>query len=187
MEVILASQSPSRKMLLNSLKIPFKIIPHTVDEDFYKNQIQDPYLLCQTLAQKKASSVQKKGNWVIGVDQMASLRGQVFGKPQTKEKAIDTLRQLSGKTHELISGMFIQKPDGSFFKDLIINKMSMKSLTQKQIERYLEIDQPFKCAGSYRIEGRGISLFEKIESPDFNSIMGLPLISLCQHLPIEEW
>jgi len=181
-KIILASQSPARKKLLNSMKISFTAIPPKVDEDSYKKKIKDPKNLCQTLARMKTKSINNKNCWVIGSDQIVYLNGQILGKPGNKQKAIETLSLLQGKTHQLMTALCLQRPDGSYFEDLVINHMSMRTLTQKQIEFYLEQDKPYGCAGSYTIEKRGISLFERIDSPDFNAIIGLPLISLCSQL-----
>lgn len=183
-EIILASQSSARKKLLSSLEIPFIIIPPSVDEDSYKRKIQNPKILCQTLARAKAESINKTDCWVIGSDQIVHLDGHILGKPGNKSKAIETLLFLQGKTHELMTALCLQRPDGSCFEELVINYMSMRALTQKQIEFYLDQDKPYECAGSYTIEKRGISLFEKIDSPDFNAIIGLPLISLCSQLKL---
>ena len=157
-------------------------MPHCVDEEKYKNKILNIPLLCQTLAQEKALSIQQKQAYVIGVDQMVSLNNSAFGKPKTKAKAVETLTALQGKTHELISALYLQKPDGSFFKKLTVNRLTMHPLTQTQIEFYLNQEKPYECAGSYKAEGLGVSLFSKIESPDFNAIIGLPLIALCNEL-----
>jgi len=94
------------------------------------------------------------------------------------------MSELQGKTHQLMTAFFLQKPDNSYFEELVISHMSMRPLNQKQIEFYLNQDKPYGCAGSYTIEKRGISLFEKIDSPDFNAIIGLPLISLCSQLKL---
>ena len=182
--IILASQSPARKKLLDSLKIPFTVIPPQVDEEVYKKKIKDPKNLCQTLARLKVESLQKKNCWIIGSDQIVYLEGRIFGKSGNRLKAMETLSLLQGKTHQLMTALHLQRPDDSYFEELIINKMSMRPLTQKQIEFYLNQDQPFACAGSYTIEKKGITLFEKIDSPDFNAIIGLPLISLCSQLKL---
>lgn len=184
MNIILASSSKSRKKLLHSLKIPFEVIPHQVDEKPFQKRILNPRSLCRILARAKVESVNKKNFWVIGADQMAFLDGQMFGKPKTKAKAFEMLSTLQGKTHELVTALCLQRPNGSYFEDLIINRMTMKPLTKKQIEFYLEKEIPYHCAGSYTIEGLGISLFEKVETSDFNAIIGLPLISLCSQIPI---
>ena len=182
--IILASQSPARKKLLNSIKLSFTVIPSKVDEELYKKKIKDPKTLCQTLARTKVESINNKNCWVIGSDQIVYLSGQILGKPGNKLKAIETLSLLQGKTHQLMTALCLQRPDGSYFEELIVNSMSMRTLTQKQIEFYLDQDKPYGCAGSYTIEKRGISLFEKIDSPDFNAIIGLPLISLCSQLKL---
>ena len=184
-KVILASDSPSRKQLLQSLGLPFQVMSHKVDEIQFQKKIKDPYILCPLLAKKKIQSIQKKNVWVIGADQMVYCKKKIFGKPKTKAKALQTLSFLQGKNHELVSALCLQKPDGSFFEDTVVNKMKMRPLTKKQIEYYLNQDQPYHCAGSYRIEGAGISLFEQVETRDFYSIMGLAIISLCSQLPLQ--
>ncbi len=160
------------------------MIPPSVNEEVYKRKIKDPKTLCQTLAQVKAESVNKKNCWVIGSDQVVHLKGRIFGKPGNKNKAVEILSLLEGKTHELMTALYLQKPDGSYFEELTTSKMSMRTLNQKQIEFYLDQDEPYGCAGSYTIEKRGITLFEKIDSPDFNAIVGLPLISLSSQLKL---
>ena len=182
MNLILASSSPSRQKLLSSLGIPFKTVPHSVNEEEYQNRIQSPELLCSTLARKKVESIDLKNVFILGVDQMAHLNGKLIGKPGNREKALETLLFLQGKTHELVSALCLKKPDGSFFEETLIHKMSMRPLTKKQIEFYLDKDQPYSCAGSYRVESLGLALFEKIDSPDFNAIIGIPLISLFNEL-----
>ena len=185
-DIILASQSPARKKLLSSAGISFKVIPHKVDEEAYKKKIQDPKILCQTLARVKVESIRKTNCWVIGSDQIVYVNGQILGKPGNKQKAIETLTSLQGKTHQLMTALCLQKPDGSSFEELVVNHMSMHPLNQKQIESYLDQDEPYGCAGSYTIEKRGIGLFEKIDSPDFNAIIGLPLISLCSQMKLRD-
>ena len=186
MKIILASSSKPREKLLRSLGLSFQVVPHRVDEQAYKNKISDPGLLCRTLARAKALSVQQKNFYVIGADQMAVFNGKAFGKPKTKEKAFEVLSLFQGKTHELATGFYLQKPDGSFFEDLIISRMTMRSLTKKQIESYLEKDEPYQCAGSYTIERLGVGLFKKIETPDFTAVIGLPLLCLCSQIPFLE-
>ena len=182
--IILASQSPSRKKILASLGIPFEIIPSKIDENLYKKKIQNPYTLCQTLAEAKVKAIRKNDCWVIGVDQVATINGKIFNKPKTHKNAVETLKQLQGQTHELLTAMYLQKPDGSYHQELVINKMYMRPLTEEEIHHYLHQDQPYECAGSYTIEKKGISLFEKIDSPDFNAILGLPMIILCSQLQL---
>jgi len=178
MQLILASSSPARQKLLKSFNISFKVIPHNVDEKKYQRQIKSAPLLCQTLARKKVESISSKNVFILGADQMAFFEGKLIGKPEGKQKAFETLQLLQGKTHELVSALCLKRPDGSFFEDLVISQMSMRSLTSQQIESYLNQEKPYACAGAYQIESLGLCLFEKIDSPDFNAIIGIPLTSL---------
>ena len=182
--IILASQSPARKKILSSLKIPFDVIPSKINEDIYKEKIKDPYELCKTLAKVKVESINETNCWIIGADQMATLSGKVFNKPKTHDRAIWTLQQLQGQTHELLTALCLKAPDNSYHEEMVVNRMRMRSLTTKEIEHYLQQDQPYECAGAYTIEKKGISLFEKIDSPDFNAILGLPTIILCSKLQL---
>lgn len=182
MRIILASKSPSRKKLLASLQLPFEVIVSEVKEEPYHQSISDPYKLCTTLARLKVEASGKKDAWVIGADQMVYCDGEIFGKPKTHSNSIKTLSRLQNRTHELISGLCIQKPDGSFFEKSIISKLTMKPLTEEQINRYLEIDKPYECAGSYKLESVGVSLFEKIETTDFTAIIGLPMLTVGNQL-----
>ena len=189
MRIILASGSESRQKLLLSLGLPFETLPHGVDEEALKKKIKDPHVLCPELARAKVKSAYQQGAFVIGADQMVLLKGRfskthVFGKPKTFDRAFETLSFLQGKSHELICALCLQKPDGSLFEKTTINQMTMRPLSDEQIKFYLEQDRPYNCAGAYRIEKRGISLFEKIETPEFYSILGLPMISLCSQIPI---
>ena len=182
--IILASQSPARKKILTSLGVSFEVIPSNVDESVYKDSIKDPYKLCATLAKEKTQSIDKKDCWIIGADQVATLNGKIFNKSKTHEKAVENLKELQGKTHELLTAVCLKKPDGSYYEELVVSKMSMRSLTEEEIHFYLKQDQPYECAGSYTIEKRGISLFEKIDSPDFNAILGLPIMSICHQMEL---
>ena len=182
-ELILASQSSYRKELLDRLHLPFKQVASNVDEDGEKQKGLKPLVLAKALAFKKAQSVlmQFPNAIVIGSDQVATLDGQVLGKPGSPEKALNQLSQLSGKTHSLITSVCVMSLERSVEFQNITN-LSMKVLAKGRLENYISIDQPFDCAGSYKIEGLGISLFEKIDTTAFTSIIGLPLIQLTQAL-----
>ena len=182
--IILASQSPARKKILSSLGIPFETIPSKLNEQTYKDSIKDPYKLCSTLAQKKTQSIDKKNCWIIGADQIATLNGKMFNKPKTHEKAVETLEALQGQTHLLLTALCLKKPDNSYYEELVVSQMTMRPLGIEEIHFYLNQDKPYDCAGSYTIEKRGISLFEKINSPDFNAILGLPIMSLCHQMEL---
>ena len=179
MELILASTSPYRKAQLESLGLQFTCAKPPIDEDAHKNPTLSPLALCQKLSLLKAQSLssQNKNHIIIAADQLVNFKGVVLGKPGTLKNCADQLHQLSGKTHELITSLTL------LFKDQIHQHtdhtfLTMKSLSLSQCLAYAEQDQPMDCAGGYKIEKAGIGLFSKIETQDFTSIQGLPLMSL---------
>ena len=188
-KLILASSAPSRRALLERLSIPFEAISPHVDEKAWERNITDPVQLTQTLAIQKAKSVfahyQKRNSQqnitVIGADQLAHLQGQILGKPLSKEKAVEQLSSLRGKTHELITSVSIcGRQQATQWTH--IDYLTMRPLGKEQIEYYLQQDAPFQCAGSYRLEKSGIALFDRISTSDYTAIIGLPLIELSKRL-----
>ena len=185
MELILASTSPYRRALLGRLGVPFRVAAPNVDEDVYKAHGWPPHVLALELAVLKAAAVSSAhpGAHVIGSDQVADLDGVMLGKPGTVEAAVDQLRALRGRTHRLTTSVAIF---GSEFEEALFHTeetlLTMRSLDDDAIRRYVEVDQPLDCAGSYKIEARGITLFERIEAKDFTAIEGLPLIGLTSML-----
>ena len=176
-QLILASTSKYRQELLSRLAFPFTATPPLIDEEKEKDPRLAPQALAEKLAQLKAASLKGAGKVIIGGDQLVSFEGKILGKPHTKEKAIDQLFAMQGKTHELITAICVYDGEKALpYTD--ITKMHMKSLSREQISRYVDLDQPLDCAGSYKIEKHGIMLFDKIESQDFTAIQGLPLIAL---------
>jgi len=186
-KLILASSSPYRIELLNRLNIPFSSHSPKVDESQFKQKGFSPDQLAIELA--KAKAIKLSGEFstsiIIGSDQVASLDGEIFDKPGSIENAQRQLQSLHGKTHQLITAVYLwsEQKSSSFIN---ITNLEMNSLTSQQISRYVELEQPLNCAGSYKIEGLGISLFKNVNMSDYTSIIGLPLIELCQHLR-EHW
>ena len=183
MNILLASQSPNRKRLLTQAGIPFESFVPNIDEHQYINDQDPPEAICLKIAQKKAQKAIEKhpNSLIIASDQMAYLNKSFYGKALTPQKACQNLLQLQGQTHRLITSLYMHYK-GETFTHNSISEMSMRSLTQKQIENYVQLDQPLHCAGSYHIESLGIGLFTKIKTEDFNSIIGLPLIVLINQL-----
>lgn len=180
--LVLASTSVYRKTLLAQLGLPFDTQAPAFNEETAKFSFQgSKYDLCLLLAQGKAKSLATEQNCVIGSDQMALLDSETLGKPKNKENAIQQLLKMQGRTHELITSVsvFFQNKEVQFLNK---TRLKMKPLSTQQIENYLELDLPFDCAGSYKIEKHGISLMDKIETDDFTAIQGLPLIQLAQTL-----
>lgn len=179
--LVLASTSPYRRELLERLDIPFHAERPLFDEESGKDPSLKPADLCQHLAFKKAESLTRPGVVVIGGDQLVSLHGKILGKPGSREKALAQLMELNGKTHELLTAICVI--DGPrIIHHLDRTRLHMKTLSAQQLERILELDQPFDCAGSYKIEKHGLALMEKIESEDFTAIQGLPLLALSRML-----
>jgi septum formation protein len=177
MPLLLASTSPYRRELLGKLGLSFAAKAPICDEDAFKKIIKDPVRLATTLAFEKAKSLANLQNIVIGGDQLVALDNQIFGKPKTPEKACDQLRQMSGKTHELVTAVCVFA-GGEPHPILNITRLKMRQLSLKEIENYVGLDQPMDSAGSYKIEKSGLTLFEKIECEDFSAIQGLPLMAL---------
>jgi septum formation protein len=178
-ELILASTSPYRRELLARLHLPFTTLKPNFDEDAHKAKLSNlkPAQVAITLAEGKVQSLATSSNCVIGGDQLLSFENQILGKGGNVESAMKQLRMLQGREHELITATtVIFKGEQKTF--LVIAKMKMRKLTESQIQKYIEVDNPIDCAGSYKIEKSGIALFEKIDCPDMTAIQGLPLTEL---------
>lgn len=185
MEIILASQSPNRKRLLSKTGLAFKVFSPNIQEDHLMDS-KYPEQSCLNIARQKALKAQSlyKESLIIACDQMAYCEGKLFGKALTEKKAIEVLIKLQGKSHQLMTGLYLLWEDKRFYY-LCKSKMKMRSLSPRQIKNYVSKEQPLQSAGCYHIESQGIKLFEKIETEDFNAIEGLPLITLLNQL--SEW
>jgi septum formation protein len=179
--LVLASTSGYRRSLLERLGLPFRCRAPLCDESTLQRDSAElePRRLAEMLALAKVSSLaeEEAGSTIIGCDQLVSFAGRVFGKPGTPERAIDHLLSMSGQTHELITALVvIRGPE--VFRHTDITRLRMRPLARDAIERYVTADRPFDCAGSYKLESRGIVLFDRIETEDHSAITGLPLIAL---------
>ena len=181
MDLILASTSPYRRELLERLGIPFRCVAPLVDEEKLKADMAGatPQELAEALASLKAFSVAQvePDAVVIGGDQLVFFEGSILGKPGTVERAIEQLRAMSGRSHELITAVQVIC-SGQFFPHTDVTTLRLRRLTLDEIRRYVGADRPLDCAGSYKLESRGIALFERIDSDDHSAIVGLPLIGL---------
>lgn len=183
MPLVLASTSPYRRELLARLRLPFTCEPPGVDEDAVKQALPDPAAVVAELARQKARAVAARcpTALVIGSDQGACLDGTLLDKPGTAAAACAQLQRLSGRTHELRTAVALVHPHG-LVEWTDVTRLSLRPLTRAEIERYVAAEQPLDCAGSYKIEGLGITLFERIESADQTAIQGLPLLRLAAEL-----
>ena len=176
MRLVLASTSPYRAALLERLGLPFEVAPSHVDERAIEREGDPPAVLVRRLARAKAERVARAhpGALVIGSDQAAVIDGAVLGKPGTAERACAQLRAMAGRTHELLTAVCVVAPQG-LREHTDVHRLTMRALSDAQIARYVALEQPLDCAGSYKIEGLGAALFGAIEGQDPTAIVGLPL------------
>ena len=184
MKIILASESPYRKELLERLHLDFNCRPAYIDEESVWKRNISPLELSIELAKMKALKVLEKNqhSLIIGSDQVICLDNQIFGKPKTEENALKQLKQLQSAPHKLITSVCLASDEKiiTFSNETILS--IRKDLNEQQLKHYVSRDLPLNCAGSYKIEGMGIALFEKVETTDFTSIIGLPLMELSKKL-----
>lgn len=179
MELILASTSPYRQQLLHRLGVPFRSVAPQVDEVAARRPEWTPQEMATNLASLKALDVANHfpAAFVIGSDQVAECEGQVLGKPGDRTGAIRQLTFLSGKTHTLWTAVACAV-EGELLTHLDRTRLTMRPLTTSEIERYVDSESPWDCAGSYKFESRGITLFDAVETTDPTSIIGLPLMTV---------
>ncbi len=183
--MILASTSRYRRELLARLGLPFRSIGPEVDETPRRDEM--PRTLALRLAEAKALAVASRfpGTLVIGSDQVAELDGRALGKPGTLAAAETQLAASSGRCVQFHTALCLADTRGG--KTTVttaadVTRVVFRSLENAEIRRYLEIEQPFDCAGSFKCEGLGITLFERIENEDPTALIGLPLIALSRML-----
>lgn len=176
-ELILASGSPYRAELLARLRLPFATAHPDVDETPHPGEF--PAALTRRLANAKADAIacQSPDAWVIGSDQVADLVGRILGKPGNRDTAIAQLSGMSGRTIHFHTSVCLRHSDGRRLQALDITTVRFRVLAAEEIARYLDAEQPYDCAGSFKCEGLGISLFKDIQSRDPTALVGLPLIA----------
>jgi len=180
--LILASTSPYRRSLLARLALPFETVAPSVDESPLAGE--SPVALAARLAQAKAGcvSVAHPGATVIGSDQVAELDGEPLGKPGTVARAIEQLRLCSARTVRFLTAVTLVGPDGSLWHHTDTTLVHVRTLEESEIRRYVQRESPLDCAGSFKAEGLGISLFQSVDSQDPTGLTGLPLIWVAQRL-----
>jgi MAF protein len=180
--LILASSSPFRRELLQRLGLPFETAVPDADETPLADET--PQALVRRLAEMKARAVgATHSGLIIGSDQVASTGSDILGKPGTHEKALAQLAFLSGKRVSFHTGLcLLNSASNAIQVDVVPFHVRFRPLTEAQIERYLTAEQPYNCAGSFKSEGLGITLFERMEGEDPTALIGLPLIRLTSML-----
>lgn len=186
--LVLASTSPFRRELLSRLQIPFETLSPNVDETRHD---QEPAAqLVQRLAEAKARAGKERypDALIIGSDQVAVCGDQVLGKPGEHERAKEQLRQLSGQTVTFLTGLCLfDAAKDRADTTLVPFEVQFRDLDEDRIERYLRAEQPYNCAGSFKSEALGITLFQALRGDDPTALIGLPLIELTSMLARAGW
>lgn len=186
--IVLASASPYKKMLVERLGIAFTCCAPDIDESPVSGE--NAIALAQRLAEEKAQCIAHRfpQSIVIGADQVAVLDDEILSKPGTHQRAAAQLKVQSGRTVLFHSGISLARyTQGKLEQQTRVNstEVRFRQLSEQQIDHYLNIDKPYGCAGSFKAEALGISLFSSVNSNDPSSLIGLPLIDLCSMLA--EW
>lgn len=187
--LILASTSKYRKKLLEQLQIPFTAISPAADEEKEKKiflegntaSSQFATQLAQHLARVKAQSLSQQKAIIIGSDQLLSFKSEIIGKGHTPDGAEAILKKLSGQKVELITAVAIVN-EHTLIEFTDTTTLHFRELETNEIKRYIQKDNPIDCAGAFKIESLGISLFQNIQSNDLTAIQGLPLMRLAFEL-----
>jgi len=180
--IILASESPRRNDLLRQAGLSFSVVPSNFDESTVS--MVDPQSYVKNLAKSKARDVSKKNpySWVIGADTIVLINGNVLGKPESKQDARDMLRCLSGKSHIVITGFCICcDSQNKAFSDSISTEVLFKRLSKKEIEWYINTNEPYDKAGAYAIQGLGSSFVKAIHG-SYTNVVGLPVCEIVDFL-----
>lgn len=177
--LILASTSIYRRELLNRLGLSFETARPETDETPLAGE--SPHDLARRLAVAKAGAVAalQPDAWVIGSDQVAEFDGQPIGKPGTRDRAIAQLSAMSGREVRFLTGLCLTRAGQAPREAMDLTVVRFRPLGLAEIQRYVDREQPFDCAGSFKSEGLGITLFDAIESQDPTALVGLPLIATC--------
>lgn len=179
--LVLASNSPRRRRLLQQIGLPFRALPSHVEE----NQVLgEPPVKAALIAEKKAKAVYAKSQnrWILGADTMVVIGASILGKPSNREDVHFMLSCLSGKTHEVITGFCLLDPSGEVaHSEDITTLVKMKPLSEEEIDAYVATGEPFGKAGSYAIQGVGAFMVESI-SGSYTNVVGLPVCALVKSL-----
>ena len=184
--LILASSSPYRRVLLERLHLPFACQAPEIDENPLPGESAER-LVCRLAEQKsRALASRYHQHLIIGSDQVAALDGQILGKPHTFERAREQLRAASGASVTFYTGLCLHNSQSGHTQTACIPfTVHFRTFDDACIERYLRLEQPYDCAGSFKSEGLGISLFRSTAGEDATSLIGLPLIRLVDMLLAE--
>ncbi|MCX6723436.1 MAG: Maf family protein [Candidatus Staskawiczbacteria bacterium] len=181
-KIILASASDRRKHILEQVGLEFEVDPSSYEEDMSLEM--EPRKLAEFLSLEKAKDVAKKHKnaIIISGDTFCVFNNKIIGKPYTTEKAKETLRDFSGKSHTVVTGFsIIDTESGKQISKSIETKVYFKNLSEEEIDAYIATGEPLEKAGAYGIQHRGALFVEKIEG-DFYNIVGMPILPISEEL-----
>jgi len=177
--LLLASTSIFRMALLKKLHLNFSTFKPNIDESSLADEPVSSMVSRLSLEKAHKATESNQQKIIIASDQAASFQGKPIGKPHNYKNAVKQLTSFSGKTIVFYTGLaVIDQNNNNIYQDLEETKVSFRDLSQTDIHNYLTLEEPYQCAGSFKSEGLGISLFAKIETNDPNALIGLPLIKL---------
>ena len=184
--LLLASSSVYRRDLLSRLRLPFTCSSPDIDESHRPGESALELVQRLSLEKAQALAASHPAHLIIGSDQVAVLNDQIIGKPHTFDKARQQLLNASGASVSFLTGLtLLNSQTGHYQTDCVPFTVHMRHLNAEQIERYLHAEEPYDCAGSFKAEGLGVSLFQRTEGDDATSLVGLPLIRLVDMLLAE--
>ena len=185
-QIVLASTSPFRKQLFEKLNCPFVTTKPNIDESPLENETAKQLVERLAIEKAQACASEFEHALIIGSDQVCVNNGEILGKPGDFEHAFLQLKAASAKKITFYTGLALLNTKTQQVQSLVESfVVTFRPLTDEMITNYLHQEQPYQCAGSFKSEGYGIALFERLEGKDPNSLIGLPLISLISMLEKE--
>lgn len=183
-ELLLASASIRRKELLDQIGVQYQSLSMDIDESVYENESAGVYV--ERLAREKArTGIMARANMlVLAADTTVVVAGNILGKPEDEQAASDMLRQLSGSTHQVLTGIAVAKYMDEVLKlesQVVLTNVFFSPLTEHQIERYVQTGEPMGKAGAYGIQGKAALFVERIEG-SYSNVVGLPLLETARLL-----
>ncbi|MBH9342671.1 septum formation inhibitor Maf [Pseudomonas aeruginosa] len=177
--LILASSSPYRRELLTRLRLPFECASPDIDESHRPGESAEQLVRRLSASKAEALAGRYPQHLIIGSDQVAVLDDNILGKPHTVERAVQQLLDASGRSVTFLTGLALLDSRNRHMQvDCIPFTVHFRQLDEARIRRYVEAERPLDCAGSFKAEGLGVSLFRATEGEDSSSLVGLPLIRL---------
>lgn len=178
-QIVLGSTSPFRKELLERLNVDFITDSPDIDETPLINEPPKSYVERLAIEKAKAVALRHPNSLIIGSDQCSLLNDEIRGKPHTHENAIKQLSESSGNRVSFLTALCLyDSNDHSYQLETVPFHVNFRELTATEIEAYLLAEQPYSCAGSFKSEGLGITLFKSLQGDDPTALIGLPLIKL---------